>query len=73
MTSGVKEYIIGECSIKEYFPVDFHDKATVTCYQCRYFSRNTGLCQLTKEVSEYPQTNIGSRCPFTFHTQGEEE
>ena len=30
------------------------------------FSRNNGICQLTKEVSEYPTKYIGSRCPLNF-------
>jgi hypothetical protein len=30
------------------------------------FSRNTGVCQLTKEISEYPTKHRGSQCPLTF-------
>lgn len=64
--SGVKAYITGECVVKIHFPVDFKDNAEVNCYQCNMFSRNNGICQLTKEVSEYPTKFIGSKCPLQF-------
>ena len=65
-SSGVKAYITGEYLVKIHFPVDFKDNADVCCYQCKMFSRNTGMCQLTKEISEYPTKYIGSRCPLNF-------
>ena len=64
--SGVKAYITGEYTVKISFPVDFKDNADVNCYQCKMFSRNTGMCQLTKEISEYPTKYIGSHCPLNF-------
>ena len=64
--SGVKAYITGEYLVKVNFPVDWKDNADVCCYQCKMFSRNTGMCQLTKEISEYPTKYRGSRCPLNF-------
>ncbi|MBQ8552530.1 MAG: hypothetical protein IJ428_06945 [Clostridia bacterium] len=64
--SGVKAYITGECTVKVHFPIDYRGNAEVNCYQCKLFSRNTGVCQLTKEVSEYPTKYIGSNCPLIF-------
>lgn len=64
--SGVKSYITGECTVKVHFPVDFKDNADVNCYQCKFFSRASGICYLTKEVSEYPQKYISSQCPLEF-------
>lgn len=64
--SGVKNYIMGRCQIMVTFPVDWNDKADVCCYQCKFFSRNNGICQITKEISEFPQKYIGSQCPLTF-------
>jgi hypothetical protein len=64
--SGVKAYIIGECTIQVHFPMDWKDNADVSCYQCPMFSRNNGICQLTKEISEYPTKHIGSKCPLQF-------
>ena len=52
--SGVKAYITGECVVKIHFPVDWKGNAEMNCYQCKMFSRNNGICQLTKEISEYP-------------------
>ena len=65
-SSGVKAYITGKCEVQIHFPVDFKDNADVCCYQCKMFSRNTGICQLTKEISEYPTKYRGSRCPLVF-------
>ena len=62
--TGVKAYIYGECTIKVSFPIDWKDHAEVNCYQCKMFSRNTGICQLTKEIGEYPTKYIGSHCPL---------
>ena len=64
--SGVKAYITGKCEVQIHFPVDFNDNAALCCYQCKMFSRNTGMCQLTKEISEYPTKYIGSHCPLNF-------
>lgn len=64
--SGVKGYIWGECTVRVHFPVDWRDNPDVCCFQCPFFSRNTGVCQLTKEVSEYPQKHRGSKCPLEF-------
>lgn len=63
---GVKGYIMGECNIKVHFPIDWKDNAAVNCYQCKFYSRASGICYLTKEISEYPQKYIASTCPLEF-------
>ena len=63
---GVSGYIWGECTVKVHFPIDLKGNAEINCYQCQFFSRNNGICQLTKEVSEYPTKYIGSKCPLDF-------
>ena len=70
---GVKAYITGECTVKVSFPVDWRDNAEINCYQCKFFSRNNGICQITKEVSEFPQKYIGSRCPLKFSGEYEDK
>lgn len=62
--SGVKEYITGYAVVEVHFPVDFKGSSDISCYQCKFFSRNTGMCQLTKEISEYPTKSVGSNCPL---------
>jgi hypothetical protein len=64
--NGVKAYITGKCEIEITFPIDFKGNAAVNCYQCKLFSRNNGICQITKEISEFPEKYIGSRCPLKF-------
>lgn len=65
-SDGVKAYIIGECTVRAHFPIDWRDNADVNCYQCIFFSRSNGVCSLTKEICEYPQKYVGSCCPLEF-------
>lgn len=62
--TGVKDYIHAYAIIEVNFPIDFRGNPDVNCYQCKYFSKSSGLCRLTNEVSEYPQKYIGSHCPL---------
>ena len=62
--SGVARYIKGKVAVEVNFPVDFRGQADVSCYQCKFFSRNNGICQLTKEVTAYPQKYVGYHCPL---------
>ena len=64
--SGVKRYIKATSTVEVFFPVDFRDNADINCHQCKFFSRNNGACQLTKEISEFPQRYVGSRCPLNI-------
>ena len=70
--SGVKSYVTGECTVKVHFPIDWKDNAYVCCQQCKFFSRNTGICQLTKEISEFPAKYIGRNCPLKFRGEIEQ-
>lgn len=63
---GVQGYIVGECTVKVHFPVDWKNNPDVCCYQCKFFGRSSGICHLTKEISEYPQKYISSTCPLRF-------
>ena len=63
-TDGVKRYIKAQGIITNYFPVDFKDNKDISCYQCAFFSRNQGICLVTKEVTPYPQKFVGRMCPF---------
>ena len=72
-SSGVKGYIKGYAIVEVSFPVDWKDREYINCYQCKFFSRNNGICQLTKEVSEFPQSYVGSNCPLTITNNEESE
>lgn len=67
--NGVKSYVKGYTVVEVAFPVDWKDNADISCYQCKFFSRNNGVCQLTKEISEYPQKFVGSHCPLEISIQ----
>lgn len=62
--SGVARYVIGRATVEVGFPVDFRGNEDINCYQCKFFSRNSGVCQLTKEIVEYPQKYVGTACPL---------
>lgn len=62
--SGVKDFVVGTATIQNLFPVDFKGNADISCVQCRYFSRNNGICQITKEITAYPQKHVGTYCPL---------
>lgn len=62
--SGVKEYIVAEATVKVFFPVNFQDRADVSCYQCQYFRRSNQMCGLNGHICEYPQKHVGSHCPL---------
>lgn len=62
--SGVKKYIKGTATIVNYFPVDFNDRADISCLQCKFFSRNNRLCQISKEITAYPNKFVGQNCPL---------
>lgn len=62
--SGVKEYINGTATICVHFPVDFHGNADISCRQCPFFSPSRRICQLNKEICEYPEKYVGSMCPL---------
>lgn len=61
---GVKEYIKAYATVVVNFPVDYKGSADICCYQCPFFSRNNGICQLTKEITAYPQKYVGTECPL---------
>lgn len=67
--SGVLSYIHGVAYVDNFFPVDKRGVADINCYQCRYFSRNNGICQLTKEIVPYPQKYVGAKCPLKFEEE----
>lgn len=71
--SGVLSYIHGVAYVDNFFPVDKRGVADINCYQCRFFSRNNGICQLTKEIVSYPQKYVGAKCPLEFEDMETED
>lgn len=68
--SGVTEYVHGMATIEVFFPKDSRGNADISCYQCKFFSRNNGVCQITKEVTAYPTKYVGSNCPLEIENGG---
>lgn len=64
--SGVKAYIWAHATVRVCFPVDFRDNAYVCCRQCPFYRDNSRICSLNKEVCEFPEKSIGSKCPLEF-------
>lgn len=70
--SGVKSFMTGECVVKVHFPIDWKDRADVSCVQCPYLSSNERMCQLNKKPVQYPKQFVGYDCPLKF-IEGEDE
>lgn len=64
--TGVSSYIVGTVTVEVSFPVDWKGKPDVCCNQCKYLNRTGRSCQLNKEIVEYPEKYIGSKCPLKF-------
>ena len=62
--SGVTGYVKGYAVIEVNFPTDDKGRSDISCYQCPYFSRNNGICQLNKCMVAYPQKYVGQNCPL---------
>ena len=62
--NGVKGYVVGECNVKVYFPVDSKGNAEICCRMCPYLSADSRICRLNGAIVEYPKTNIGGNCPL---------
>lgn len=63
-SSGVASYVKAQATVTVFFPVDSKGNSDISCYQCQFFSRNNGICQLTKEITAYPQRFVGGCCPL---------
>ena len=68
---GVKEYVFGTATVCATFPVDLKGNADVCCAQCAYYRRSSKMCSLTRDICEYPDHYIGSKCPLEFYTAAE--
>ena len=62
--SGVKSFIKGKTEIEVGFPVDFKDRADISCEQCPYLSSNKRMCHLNKQPVQYPSRFVGYYCPL---------
>ena len=63
-SSGVSDYITAQATVTVFFPIDNKGYADISCYQCQFFSRHSGICQLNKEVVAYPTRHVGGNCPL---------
>lgn len=64
--TGVKGYVKGTFTVVVNFPIDWNGTADVRCRHCPFLSSNERLCQLTKDVVQYPNKYIGAMCPLKF-------
>lgn len=70
--SGVAKYIYAKATVEVHFPVDFNGNADISCRQCPYFSPSRRMCQLNKEICEYPEKRVGSQCKLELIENDEE-
>ena len=62
--TGVARYIKCKATVEVAFPVDEKGNSEVNCFRCKYLTRNTDICQLTKEVVPFPKYGVGNECPL---------
>jgi len=62
--TGVSRYITGTATVKAFFPVDRRGKEYIYCEQCKFFYGRR--CALTGEISAFPGTHRGDKCPLDF-------
>lgn len=62
--SGVKRYIKGTATVTVYFPVDWNEKADISCRQCRFQRRSSQTCALTGDIIPYPEKHVAPTCPL---------
>ena len=72
-SSGVSGYVKAVAIVAVNFPIDLKGNTDVCCYQCPYFSRSSGICQLNKAIPAYPAKYIGQDCPFWGSLNSEED
>lgn len=60
--SGVKRYIKARVTLEVGFPVDWKDRADISCKQCPFYVRATQRCGLNQELVNYPEHYVGENC-----------
>ena len=65
--SGCKGFVVMECTVRVNFPIDWKDRAEVSCKHCPYLSSNERMCQLNKQTVQYPKQYVGYDCPLNFN------
>lgn len=61
---GVKGYVVGVAEVKVYFPIDMRGNQYIRCDNCEYYSRSSRRCKLNNAIPEFPDKNVGSKCPL---------
>lgn len=71
--SGVSRYVWGVATIRIPFPVDFRGNECICCAQCDLYSRSSGRCPITHEVTQYPDKYVGGNCPLEREEENESD
>lgn len=61
---GVPGYVIGRGEVINYFPVNRRGDVDLCCEHCNFYSRNSRICHLTRELQHYPERDRGRECPL---------
>lgn len=69
--SGVSGYVKTAVTVYVNFPIDMRGRAAIACIHCPYLSNNQRICQLNKEIVNYPEKFVGDKCPLEEIKEGE--
>ncbi len=64
--TGVSGYVAAEATVRIFFPIDSTGKKYINCSKCKMFDVRNRACQITKEISEFPEKFVGSHCPLNI-------
>lgn len=68
--SGVTGYVVGEYTVRVYFPIDNKGEPDISCKQCPYYRISSRTCALNGEVVAYPEKFVGQKCPLECKEEG---
>lgn len=63
--SGVKGYMLGTTTVSMGFPIDHKGGYHIACKYCRFLI-SSRRCVITDELVPFPESHVGSQCPFEF-------
>lgn len=70
--SGVKGYRKGIAHIMVAFPVDWNDRADISCKQCEFYQPTARKCGLNHHIVAYPDKYVGDFCPLEIEEESNE-
>lgn len=69
--SGISGYVIGEYTVRVYFPIDSKGEPDISCKQCPYYRISSRTCALNGKIVAFPEKFVGQKCPLECKKEGD--